>query len=166
MGTFAVQIAAALGSGVWVTTSSREKLHRLIGLGARDGVLYTDGDWSEQLRAKVRDGFDAAIDSWGGPGWQSILPTIKWGGVLVNYGDTAQETATITVSDVYWAWRSIMGTTMGSPEEYRALLGHVATASWSPAIDSVFTLSDIEAAAGRLTEPARFGKVVLTTKGS
>lgn len=46
--------------------------------------------------------------------------------MLVNFGDTGGETSTISVAEIYWAWRSIVGTTMGSPEEYRALLDHVA----------------------------------------
>jgi NADPH:quinone reductase-like Zn-dependent oxidoreductase len=157
--------AAALGSEVWVTTSSPEKLGRLLGLGARGGALYTDANWHNVLARKVDGRFDAAIDSWGGSGWQSILPLIKRGGTLVNFGDTARDTATITVSEIYWAWRSIVGTTMGSPDEYHALLRHVQAHDWVPAIDSVFHLDDIESAARRLTYPERFGKVVLRTSG-
>jgi NADPH:quinone reductase-like Zn-dependent oxidoreductase len=161
--TFVVQIAAALGGEVWVTTSSQEKLQRLVDLGARGGALYTQPEWGDQLRDAAGGGFGAAVDSFGGSGWQSILPTLEWGGVLVNFGDTGAATATVTVSDVYWAWRSIVGTTMGSPEEYRALLDHVGAESWKPMIDSVFELDDIDAAARRLTHPDRFGKVVVTT---
>ena len=81
--------------------------------------------------------------------------------MLVNYGDTGGETATVPVMDVYWAWRSIVGTTMGSPREFAALCEHVRSAAWRPAIDSVHALADIAVAARRLTEPERFGKVVL-----
>jgi NADPH:quinone reductase-like Zn-dependent oxidoreductase len=35
------------------------------------------------------------------------------------------------------------------------------SAAWRPAIDSVHALEDMDAAAGRLTEGERFGKVVL-----
>ena len=41
--TFAVQIAAAMGSEVWVTTSSEAKLRRLRGLGACGGLVYSSG---------------------------------------------------------------------------------------------------------------------------
>lgn len=161
--TSVVQIAAALGCEVWVTTSSPGKLQRLAALGARGGVLYTRSDWGDELRDAAGGGFDAAVDSWGGSGWQSILPSLNRGGLLVNFGDTGAETATVPVADVYWAWRSIVGTTMGSPEEYDALLEHVDSESWSPVIDSVFELDDIDAAARRLTDLDRFGNVVLTT---
>jgi zinc-binding alcohol dehydrogenase/oxidoreductase len=160
--TFAVQIAAALGAEVWVTTSSAAKLNRLVELGARGGVLYRDDGWPEQLSERSGGAMDAAIDSWGAEGWQRILPTLRWGGVLVNYGDTGGETATVGVSDVYWAWRSILGTTMGSPDEFDALLAHVDATDWGPAIDSVFPLDALGSAAARLTASDRFGKVVLT----
>ena len=50
---------------------------------------------------------------------------------------------------------------MGSPREFRALCEHMATGAWRPAIDSVHPLDDIATAARRLTDPERFGKVVL-----
>jgi NADPH:quinone reductase-like Zn-dependent oxidoreductase len=37
----------------------------------------------------------------------------------------------------------------------------MATGAWRPAIDSVHPLDDIAVAARRLTDPERFGKVVL-----
>jgi NADPH:quinone reductase-like Zn-dependent oxidoreductase len=50
---------------------------------------------------------------------------------------------------------------MGSPREFTALCEHLESASWRPAIDSVHALADLPAAARRLTDPDRFGKVVL-----
>jgi zinc-binding alcohol dehydrogenase/oxidoreductase len=159
--TFAVQIAAAVGSEVWVTTSSDAKLERLRALGARGGVLYSQPDWGQSLREAAGGGFDAVVDSWGADGWPDALAALRWGGVLVSFGDTGGEHSTIPVSEVYWAWRSIVGTTMGSPEEYRAMLEHVSTHAWRPVIDSVHGLEDIEEAARRLLDHDRFGKIVL-----
>jgi zinc-binding alcohol dehydrogenase/oxidoreductase len=62
---------------------------------------------------------------------------------------------------VYWAWRSIVGTTMGSPEEFRALIDHVALDGWRPVVDSVHPLEEMDSAARRLLESDRLGKVVL-----
>jgi zinc-binding alcohol dehydrogenase/oxidoreductase len=161
VGTFAVQIAAAVGSEVWVTTSTEAKLLRLQELGARGGVLYSEQDWGAGLAAAAGGPFDAVVDSWGAEGWEQALRALRWGGTLVNFGDTGGETSTISVSAIYWAWRSIVGTTMGSPEEYRALLDHVAGHAWHPEIDSVHDLADLDAAARRLVDRDRLGKVVL-----
>jgi NADPH:quinone reductase-like Zn-dependent oxidoreductase len=159
--TFAVQIAAAAGSEVWVTTSSEEKLARLREVGASGGALYSQADWGSSLPQAAGGPFDAVVDSWGADGWPQALQSLRWGGVLVSFGDTGGETSTIPVSEVYWAWRSIVGTTMGSPEEYRALLDHVSTHAWRPVIDSVHDLEDLDAAARRLVDRDRFGKIVL-----
>jgi zinc-binding alcohol dehydrogenase/oxidoreductase len=159
--TFAVQIAAALGGEVWVTTSTEAKLDRLKLLGARGGVVYSQPEWGSRLRELAGGAFDAVIDSWGAEGWPEALQALRWGGVLVSFGDTGGETSTVAVSDVYWAWRSIVGTTMGSPEEFRALLDHVAADAWRPVVDSVHPLEEMDSAARRMLESDRLGKVVL-----
>ncbi len=107
------------------------------------------------------DGVDAVVDSFGGDGWVAALTALVRGGVLVNYGDTGGDEATIPVAEIYWQWRSLVGTTMGSPREFAALCDHLETAAWRPAIDSVHAFEDLPAAARRLTEGERFGKVVL-----
>jgi NADPH:quinone reductase-like Zn-dependent oxidoreductase len=160
--TFCIQIARALGAEVWVTTGSDEKLARCVGLGAAGGFRYDDPGWPEALLAATGgEGVHAAIDSFAGDGWAQALRAIARGGVLVNYGDTGGDEAVVPVAELYWSWRSLVGTTMGSPREFRALCAHVGTAAWRPAIDSVHPLEEIAAAAHRLTEPGRFGKVVL-----
>ena len=98
------------------------------------------------------EGVHAVIDSFGAGGWAQALGVLTRGGVIVNYGDTGGETATIPVFDLYWQWRSLIGTTMGSPREFRALCEHMATGAWRPAIDSVHALADIAVAARRLTD--------------
>jgi zinc-binding alcohol dehydrogenase/oxidoreductase len=159
--TFAVQIAAALGARVLVTSSTAEKLERAASLGASGGASYLDPEWPERIRELAGDGLDSAVDSYGGPAWEGVLRALRVGGTLVSFGDTSGPETTLTTAEVYWQWRRVIGTSMGSPREYRALLAHVEQASWRPVIDSKFSLEEIDEAARRLGSPARFGKVVL-----
>ncbi|HWD65743.1 MAG TPA: zinc-binding dehydrogenase [Solirubrobacteraceae bacterium] len=159
--TFAVQIAVALGARVFVTTSTEAKLSRARELGAEGGASYLEPDWPEQIRELTHGGVDAAIDSFGGPSWEGALRALRTGGALVSFGDTSGLATTLTTAEVYWQWRRVLGTSMGSPREYRALLAHVERASWRPVIDSVFTLDRLDAAARRLQSRERFGKVVI-----
>ncbi len=159
--TFLVQIAAARGARVFVTSSTQAKIDRALALGAVAGFRYDDPDWPEQARAAAGGGLDAVIDSYGGPSWPAALRALRDGGVLVTFGETGCTEVTIAVAEIYWHWRAIIGTTMGSPREFRALLAHVEQASWRPAIDSTFPLEEIAAAAARLEAADRFGKVVL-----
>jgi NADPH:quinone reductase-like Zn-dependent oxidoreductase len=160
--TFAIQIGAALGATVFVTSSSEDKIARSCALGATDGFLYRDGDWAERVRAATDGGVDAVVDSYGAASWTVGLKALRDGGVFVSYGDTGGADTTIEVADVYWHWRSVVGTSMGSPDDYAALLAHVNGAAWRPAIDAVYALDDIVEATRRLERGAdRFGKVVL-----
>ena len=154
--TFLVQIATALGARVVVTAGSEEKVERARTLGAADGVSYEDPDWPEKLGP-----VDAVADSVGAPVWEGAFRALRPGGVLVNFGDTARDAASVELATLYFKYLRIQGTTLGSPREFGALLEHAASADWRPVIDSVFPLRDAAKAHERLESPERFGKVVL-----
>lgn len=152
--TFVVQIAAALGAEVSVTTSSEDKLERLLALGASAGVVRSEG-WPDRLEG----GFDAIIDS-AAADWPVLLGLLRPGGRLVSLGRTAQGFAEVDAFALFWRQLTITGTSMGSPAEFGALLDHVASATWSPVVDEVFPLADGARAFASLDAP-HFGKVVL-----
>ena len=154
--TFVVQIAAALGARVLVTSSSAEKLERARGLGADGGVDYHEPDWPEQLEP-----VDAVVDSVGAAAWPGALRILRPGGRLVTFGDTAGEVAEVELAQIFLSWIRIQGTTMGSPREFDSLIRHVSEARWRPVVDSVFPLREAAAAHERLDAVDRFGKVVL-----
>lgn len=155
--TFAIQIAAALGASVAVTTSSEDKLQRAVSLGASGGVVRGEG-WAERLEP----GFDVVIDS-AAADWPTLLGLLRPGGRLVSLGRTAQSVAEVEVADLFWRQLTITGTSMGSPAEFTALLQHVATAPWSPVVDEVVSLAD-GARAFESLAAAHFGKVVLDVR--
>jgi zinc-binding alcohol dehydrogenase/oxidoreductase len=154
--TFAIQIGAALGARIVVTTSSREKLERARGVGAAGGADYRDPGWPDHVRP-----VDAVIDSVGGDVWRGALASLRTGGVLVTFGDTGGELGSIPISEFFFRYLRVQGTTLGSPREFDALLAHCAEATWRPAIDSVYPLAETAKAHERLEAPDRFGKVLL-----
>jgi NADPH:quinone reductase-like Zn-dependent oxidoreductase len=154
---FVVQIAVAMGARVLVTTSSEAKLGRARSLGAAGGALYTDPGWPEQIGA-----VDAIVDSVGGEAlWDACLPLLARGGRLVNFADTAGDYGRVLLARLFLEHQYMIGTTLGSPREFDALLEHVAQASWRPVIDSVVPLAEARAAHERLDATDRFGKIVL-----
>jgi zinc-binding alcohol dehydrogenase/oxidoreductase len=159
--TFAIQIAVARGARVVVTSSSQAKIDRAIELGALGGVSYLEARWPDRVRELCGAPLDAAVDGYGGPAWEGALAALRPGGRLVSFGDTSGPTTTLTTAAVYWRWRRVLGTSMGSPREYRALVAHVAAADWRPVIDGVFAFKSLPAALGRLRARERFGKVVV-----
>ena len=153
---FLVQIAAELGAHVQVTSSSQAKIDRAAELGAASGALYTDPEWPDHVGQ-----VDVVIDSAGTPTWQALGRCLRRGGTLVSFGRTAGRTVELTIPEVFYGQWNILGTTMGSPREFTAMLEHVERAGWRPVVDSVFPLEQAADAHRRLDHPDRFGKVVL-----
>lgn len=159
--TLAVQLAAQAGARVLVTSSSEEKLARARELGASGGVLYTEAGWPEEVRSLAGDGVDVVLDS-AGATWGDSIRCLRRGGRLVVFGGTAGPTVELDVRYVYLNWLSILGTTMGSPRDFEALLRMVGEGSWRPVVDSVRPLPEAEAAQERLKSGGHFGKLVLS----
>lgn len=160
--TFAVQLAVQAGARVLVTSSSPEKIERARALGASEGVLYTDAEWGAHVRELSGGGADVVLDSVGAT-WQDSLDVARPGGRVVVFGATGGDRVELDVRRLYFGHRSLLGTTMGSPSDFEALLELVAERAWTPVVDSVWALSAAECAHGRLSGGEHFGKVVLST---
>jgi NADPH:quinone reductase-like Zn-dependent oxidoreductase len=77
VGHFAVQFAKVAGARVVGTGSSRNR-DFVLGLGADEYVDYTQQDVAEAV-----SGVDVAFDTVGGDTTQSLVPTVREGGILV-----------------------------------------------------------------------------------
>lgn len=160
VGTMAIQIATGLGARVVAISSSADKAVTARRLGADSVVLRTDEDLAGGLVEATGGRADLALDPTGSL-WQPMLQALRPGGRLVAVGKMAADVATVRVQTVYWKQVDILGSSMGSPEDFDALLTHLDAADWAPAIDSTFPLDAIASAYERLDDPGRVGKVLL-----
>jgi NADPH:quinone reductase-like Zn-dependent oxidoreductase len=87
VGHLAVQFAKIAGARVIGTGSSRNR-DFVLGLGADEYVDYTERDVSEAV-----SGVDVAFDAVGGETTQSLVPTVREGGVLVTIANAPPEEA-------------------------------------------------------------------------
>ncbi len=160
--TFALHLAKAAGCRVVVTSSSDEKLDRAAALGADIGVNYATAgdDWAAQVKAANGGGVDVVIDSVGST-WGGSVDACAPGGRVVVFGGTGGAKVDLAVRPVTMGQVSLLGTTMGSPVEFRQLLAAVATQAWVPVIDSVRPLAEAAAAHEREEAGLHFGKLVL-----
>jgi NADPH:quinone reductase-like Zn-dependent oxidoreductase len=159
----AVSVALALGAHPFVTSSSEEKIAHAVDGGALAGVSYRSDSWPEDARAISPDGlgFDVVLDTVGS--WPESIRALKPGGRLVVLGASHAEIAPIDVRPFYFGQYSILGTTMGSPADFRGLLDLMTvSAAAPPVIDREFALADVAAAHTYLEDGAAFGKIVLT----
>lgn len=156
----AMQMAVAAGAKVFVTSSSAEKITQALALGAQGGVNYRETGWEKQLK-QLAGGFDVIIDSAAGDGFALLPGLCNPGGRIGLYGGTLGKINGLSMQIVFWKQLSILGSTMGSPQEFQAMLTFVAQHKIVPVVDSVFPLSEGAKAFERMEKGVQFGKVVL-----
>jgi zinc-binding alcohol dehydrogenase/oxidoreductase len=159
-GTFALQFALAAGCQVFVTSGSGKKIEQARQLGAAAGVNYKAQDWAEQLQ-QLSGGFDVIIDSALGAGFAKLPDICKPGGRIVIFGGTAGNIPELNGRKIFWRQLQIMGTMMGSPDDFKAMLALVNEHKIMPVIDKVFPLAQADAAVKSMEHSSQFGKIVL-----
>ena len=158
--TFALQIAAHLGARVLVTSGSDAKLARAREMGAVGGVNYRTQDWAREILALGKGGPDVVIDSVGGETFAKAVEILKPGGRIANYGATTGPVKDFVLRNLFWKQATALGTTMGSPREFAAML-KLYDQGLRPVVDKVFPLAETAAAHRRMEEAGQFGKIVL-----
>ena len=158
----AAQFCAAQGCEVWVTSGADEKLARALALpGIRGGGNYKTEKWERTLAAQAGGGFDVIIDSTAGAAFNALLDAAVPGGRIVLYGGTLGAMPAVPPARVFWKQLSILGSTMGTTEDFKAMLALVEKHQIVPVVDEVLPLAEAEAALRRLETGAQFGKIVL-----
>jgi NADPH:quinone reductase-like Zn-dependent oxidoreductase len=82
-------------------------------------------------------------------------------GRVVSYGATAGPKVQVDLRHLFWKQLSILGSTMGRPEEFRRVMGLVFEGVVAPVIDRVLPLEKARAAHELLEAGEVFGKLVL-----
>lgn len=155
--TFALLFAKAMGAHVVVTSGSDEKLERARALGADETYNYrSDEAWFKTAR---KTPVDLVVDSSGGDTLQHSLECVKTGGRVVIYGGTRPQ-ATIRLFSVFWKHVDVLGTSMGSPHDFRAMLAQF-DGSMRPVVDHTYSLANGAQAVERLAASDQFGKIVV-----
>jgi zinc-binding alcohol dehydrogenase/oxidoreductase len=159
--TFALQFAKSIGARTIVTSSSDRKLARARELGADVTVNYvTSENWSKEVRAQSDGGPTLVIDSAGGATLAKALDIARPGARVVIYGGTTGD-ATVRPFSIFWKHLDILGTSMGSPADFSAMLQLFDDTTLAPAIDEVVDLAGVPEAAERLRAGDQFGKIVV-----
>ena len=157
--TFALLFAKKLGAKVIVTSSSNEKLARATVLGADVAINYATSERWDKDVATIDGGPSLIVDSVGGETFAKALNVARYGARVVTYGGTTGD-AKIRPFSVFWKQLDIMGSSMGSPRDFSAMLA-MWDGSIRPVVDSVFALDDVVDAARKVNSGDQFGKVVL-----
>ena len=155
-----LKMALAIGAEVYVTSGSDEKIEKAGALGAKLGVNYKISSWYKLFQSAV-EGFDVIIDSAAGDDFKQLIELANPGGRIVFYGGTQGPISTLNPQKIFWKHLSILGTTMGTQQEFAAMINLFEQYSIKPVIDEVFDIQNAEQALRKMDDAAQFGKIVL-----
>jgi NADPH:quinone reductase-like Zn-dependent oxidoreductase len=161
----ALQFARLFSAEVIVTSSSDEKLARAKELGADHAINYKGtSDVATAIREITNGrGADIVIDAVGAATWGTNISAVRRGGRIVLCGITTGASAETNLQKVYWNQLTILGSTMGSHEDFRQMLRAVENARLKPVVDSVQPLDKFRDAMARMEKGEQFGKIVVKT---
>lgn len=158
---FAALFAKNLGGDVSVTSSDPEKLEKALEWGAKHGYNYKSETWTEQALQET-GGFDILIDGAAGDGLNQLIQVCKPGGRIVFYGATQGNPGKLEARRIFWNQLKLMGTTMGSDQDFAGMLELVNSKKIKPVIDQIFKLEDALSAFERMRDGRQLGKIVLS----
>ena len=158
----ALKIVRHIGSQVMVTSRHQWKLDRARGLGASHGILDRGQEWSEEVRA-LSDGrgVDLCVDSVGKVLHANCIRSLAQGGTLTICGTTTGGNPETMLGDIFWRQLSVLGSSMGSMDEFREVTALFRGGLLEPVIDRVFPFDEAPQAYARLQASDQFGKVVI-----
>ena len=158
--TMVLLFAVAAGARVCVSGTSDEKLNRAVALGASYGINIRESDWAKRL--KEQGSIDLVIDSIGGDTFNDLTDVLVPGGRVVIYGAARGAAPMMNLHRVFWKQLHILGSTMGSAQEFADMLQLVRHHSIVPVVDRVYAMSDAVDAFDRLHAAQQFGKIVVS----
>jgi zinc-binding alcohol dehydrogenase/oxidoreductase len=160
--TASLQVAKALGAQVLVTSSSDEKLARARELGADAAVNHATDDVVAAVReATGGHGADVVVEHVGEATWKTSLQVAATGGRIAVCGATSGPNPPANLHRIWWKQLTVLGSTMGTQEDFRAVYDLVASGRARPVVDRVFPLAEAASAHEHLESGRQLGKVVL-----
>jgi zinc-binding alcohol dehydrogenase/oxidoreductase len=163
--TAAFEIAHALGARTIVTSGSDAKLEQAREWGADVTVNHADGDVVAAVREATGGGADVVVETVGEATWVRSLTAVAPRGRVVVCGATSGPNPPAQLHRVWWKQLDVLGSTMGTREDFLSAYDLVRSGRVRVHVDRVFPLSEIRAAHERLEAGEQLGKIVLTIPG-
>ncbi|MBK8112933.1 MAG: zinc-binding dehydrogenase [Saprospiraceae bacterium] len=157
----AALMAKAHGAKVFFTTGSNEKLQKGLQLGFDGGINYKEENSIEKM-AEQCGHIDVIIDSTAGEGLNTLMKLCTFGSRIVLYGGSLGKINGINPQPLFWKQMDIMGSSMGSPSDFQAMLDFVAKHRLHPIVDSIYSIEAFGKAFSRMEEGSQMGKIVLS----
>jgi len=171
IGTFAIQLAKALGARVFATAGSPEKQQLCRDLGAERAISYVDEDFTEILRAE--GGADVILDNMGAKYLGPNVAALAVEGRLVIIGMQGGVRGELDIAGLLGKRGAVIATSLRARPTAekaaicRAVEEHVwplvADGTIRTAVGAEFSLDDVAGAHALMESGTHTGKILLRT---
>jgi NADPH:quinone reductase-like Zn-dependent oxidoreductase len=151
--TALILLGRAGGYRVWVTSRTEAKRDRALELGADQA--FPDG-------ARLPERVDAVMETVGQATWAHSLRALRPGGRIVICGATSGAVPPADLTRVFFLQLSVVGSTMGTRDQFGRLLQFCVQTGVRPKIDRVLPIRSAADGFAALISGDVFGKVVFT----
>jgi zinc-binding alcohol dehydrogenase/oxidoreductase len=124
-------------------------------LGA-DKALNSSEDWNGVLGGEK---VDLVIESVGPATFNKSLEILRNGGTIVTFGSSTGDQLELNLRSLFYAQQNLLGSTMGSAEEYHEMLQFIEKHQIRPVLDQALPLEEFEKAFDRLDNAEQWGKI-------
>lgn len=156
--TYALLMAVAAGAKVTVSSRSEAKRAEAMRLGAFQ-ALDSHADWGNMLNKD--NPVDIILDSIGQVMFPKYEQIIRPGGRIVMFGASSGDELHLPIRSIFFPQISLIGTSMGSREEFVQMLNWVEQHQIRPVVDSIYSLRDTTQAFERMEKGEQFGNIAI-----
>lgn len=161
--SLSISMATAAGASVYALAGSKKKAEKARELGAIDVINYNEvPNWPlEIVKLTKGRGVDVVIDNVGAKTITGSIRAVARGGRIVTVGNTSGHAVQIDNRFLFTKQISIIGSTMGSKQDFIDAQQFMLKHNIRAAIDRVEPLSEGIKMLAYLEEGQQFGKIVL-----
>jgi NADPH:quinone reductase-like Zn-dependent oxidoreductase len=160
--SMAVQIAKLAGATVYVICSNKEKADKAKALGADRVVDRSQDEWGKRIyNLTGKRGVDVVVDNVGEATMMTSMQAAARGGRIVIIGNTSGPHAQIDIRYIFGKQISLIGSTMGTHQDFRDVAALLWAGKLKPVIDRIMPLSQGIEAYRMMEQGEQFGKIVL-----
>ena len=170
VGTAAVQIGKILGAEMYGTSSSADKLRRVLSLGLEHGINYKERDYEEAIQDMTKgEGVDAVFEMLGGEHTAKSIRCLRDFGKVIQYGTATGKQPQLDLRALYakaamvqGLWLTYLSGKRALMEEaWKQLSAWLAEGKLSPVVGHVLPAEQATQGYKLLMDRKNFGKVVL-----
>jgi len=162
VGVAAIQLCKLFGCTVVATVGDDWKAEKAYGLGADHVVNRKKRNVSEAVAEFTGGrGVDLVVEHAGSAIWDEAIKSLSPGGVMVYFGATSGENASVNIRYTYRRQQSLIGSYSWNKSEIPQVLRLFEKGLLKPVVDRTFKLADAVEAHKHMESNKFFGKLIL-----